>query len=422
MIGGRFGGPGSEAAALEFRDITVGDTFELTRAFSEQDVDAFAALSGDFSPLHVDPIYAGESEFGRRVVHGMLLASLFSNLVGMRIPGRAALYLGQELTFRRPALINERLTARAKVTAKYPATSTISLAAEIRNAEGKVVVSGTGRVKVRGAGPTSDITTGDIAAPLVLASATSNAELPVAIVTGGVRGIGGAIARRLSREGYLVVAAYRANHEAANSLVAAITAEGGRCLAIQADVTQDESLDRLVSTASALAGPVRVAVNAAIGEFANLPLDQLEWRQFAAHLDTQVRAVLNLAKCVYPLMKEAGGGAIVNLLSQVVHNTPPKGMADYVTAKYALMGLSKALAAEWASDNVRVNMISPGLARTELTQNYGDRVFRMEALKTPLGRLVDPADVAEAVSYLVGAGAGFVTGVNLLLTGGQDMP
>ena len=171
-----------------------------------------------------------------------------------------------------------------------------------------------------------------------------------------------------------------------------------------------------------MAGPVRVVVNGAIGELTALPAEDLSWELFAEHLDTQVRAVFNLAKRVHPFMRAVGGGAIINILSQVVHNTPPKGMAHYVTAKYALMGLSKALAAEWASDNVRVNMISPGLARTELTQSYPDRVFKMEAMRTPLGRLVDPADVAEAVSYLAGEGAGFVTGINLFLTGGQEMP
>jgi 3-oxoacyl-[acyl-carrier protein] reductase len=206
-----------EAAAFEFGDIAVGDSFELERAFSERDVDTFAALSGDFSPLHVDGNYAAETEFGQRVVHGMLLASLFSNLVGMRIPGRAALYLGQELTFRRPAMIGEQLIARAKVSGKNPASATISLAMDIRNLEGRVLVSGSGRVKVRGAPRLAETIL-----PVVAANTGRNIDLPIAIVTGGVRGIGAAIARLLSREGYSVVAAYRSNHRAACSLTAEI--------------------------------------------------------------------------------------------------------------------------------------------------------------------------------------------------------
>jgi NAD(P)-dependent dehydrogenase (short-subunit alcohol dehydrogenase family) len=305
------------------------------------------------------------------------------------------------------------VSARAKVASKNPATATISLTTEIRDAEERVLVSGVGRVKLRGPSAYAAETT---------QPAIFHAEGPVAIVTGGVRGIGGAIARRLVRAGYDVVAAFRSNEAAAHAQTAAITRLGGRFRAVRADITREEDLDRLVSAAGAAGRPVRVLVNAAIGELVTVAADELQWREFGDHLDTQVKGVFNLARRVHPLMKAAGGGAIVNLLSQVVNNAPPKGMAHYVTAKYALMGLSKALAAEWASDNIRVNMISPGLARTELTQGYSDRVFTMERIKTPLRRLVEPSDVAEAAAFLVGEDAGFITGINLLLTGGQDMP
>jgi 3-oxoacyl-[acyl-carrier protein] reductase len=187
-------------------------------------------------------------------------------------------------------------------------------------------------------------------------------------------------------------------------------------------VTQGDALDRLVAEVAEMAGPLRVVVNSAIGELTDRPADELEWEQFTEHLDTQVKAVFNLARRVHPLLKRAGGGSIVNLLSQVVYNSPPKGMAHYVTAKYALLGLSKALAVEWAADKVRVNMISPGLTRTELTEHYSDRIFKMEAMKTPLGRLVELDDIAEAVNYLIGGGGRVVTGINLFLTGGQIMP
>ncbi len=408
----------AEAASLTFADIAIGDIFELSRAFSEDDVDAFAALSGDFSPLHIDPNYAGASEFGSRVVHGMLTASLFSALVGMHIPGRAALYLGQELNFRRPALIGEELTARAKVTGKSAAIATLSLAMEIRDRQGRVVVSGGGRVKVRGASAAATD------APLEARrfSPTGAQQAPLAIVTGGVRGIGRAIAERLVGDGYRVIAVYRSNQEAARSLAAAIAKDGGVCKAVQADITSSEAVHRLMTEVEVCGGPVRVLVNAAVGELMNASADELKWEDFASHLDTQVKGAFELAKRVHPLMKAAGGGAIVNILSQVVHNVPPVGLTHYVTAKYGLLGLSKALAVEWAADNIRVNMVSPGLTRTELTQGYNDRIFTMEALKTPLRRLVDPTEIADAVAYLAGPGMGFVTGMNLFLSGGQDMP
>src|SRR6267143_6694155 len=95
----------SESAELTFSQISVGDLFSIERTFTAEDVLDFANLSGDFSPLHVDPEYGASSEFGTCVVHGILLASLFSQLVGMRIPGRPALYLSQDLSFRKPVRV-----------------------------------------------------------------------------------------------------------------------------------------------------------------------------------------------------------------------------------------------------------------------------------------------------------------------------
>ena len=141
------------ASELKFDDISVGQTFELVRSFSAQDVLAFAALSGDYSPLHVDREYAAGTEFGAQVVHGVLLASLFSQLVGMRVPGKHALYLGQDLTFRRPVLIGETVRAIAKVVGKSDATRILVLNTEIRSADDKVIVMGTAKVKVRDDSP-----------------------------------------------------------------------------------------------------------------------------------------------------------------------------------------------------------------------------------------------------------------------------
>lgn len=403
---------------LSFDQISVGDIFELERSFTRDDVDRFAELSGDFSPLHVDENYAQGTEFGQRVVHGMLLASLFSNLVGMRIPGRPALYLGQELAFRKPVFIGDALTARGKVTAKNAATSTISLAMEIRNQDDKVVVSGTGKVKVRDtetARALPDQTEEE-------APASVGSDRPVAVITGGSKGIGAAVARKLAAQDYHCVVVYRSSVRDAESLCAGIRESGGSVAAFQCDVTRDDDLDALNEMLTSRFGRVDALVNCAIGDLNKVPLTDLSWDDFDGYLQTQVNAVVGLSQRLFPMMREQGKGSIVNILSQVVHNAPPTEFAHYVTAKYALMGLSKSMAVEWARQNIRVNMVSPGLARTALTQHYQDKLFKMEALKTPLGRLVELEDVANAVSYLISDDAAFITGSNLMLTGGQDMP
>src|ERR1051326_8645955 len=128
-----------------FPQISVGQSHEIERTFTAEDADQFAQLSGDFSPLHMDAEYARSAEFEGRVVHGMLLASLFSQLVGMWLPGKHALYLGHDLAFRRPVYTDERVRAVAKVVSKTASTRTITLQTEIRNAQDKVAVSGTAK-------------------------------------------------------------------------------------------------------------------------------------------------------------------------------------------------------------------------------------------------------------------------------------
>src|SRR6185437_455287 len=101
-------GSHSHVAELNFADIAIGQRYEIERQITKQDVERFAALSGDFNPLHLDPTYAASTEFGGCIVHGMLLASLFSHLVGMHIPGKYALYLGQDLSFRKAVMVGEK--------------------------------------------------------------------------------------------------------------------------------------------------------------------------------------------------------------------------------------------------------------------------------------------------------------------------
>lgn len=402
------------AAELKFDDISVGQTFELVRSFSAQDVLAFAALSGDYSPLHVDREYAAGTEFGAQVVHGVLLASLFSQLVGMRVPGKHALYLGQDLTFRRPVLIGETVRAIAKVVGKSDATRILVLNTEIRSADDKVIVMGTAKVKVRDDSPAAQRVSSTASIPF-------DSGRRVALVTGASRGMGAQIARTLAKRGFAVAVNYFRSADRALNVVREIELDGGVAFAVQADVRDAESVSAMFTKVGATLGPPRVLVNAAVGEFINRPINDLRWADFFAHLEYQVKAVLQLCQGAHSHMKSAGGGAIVNILSQVTAGAPATGMADYVSAKNALMGLSKAMAAEWAEDMIRVNMVSPGLTRTEMTEHYHERVFKMEAARTPLKRIATPDDVASAVAYLVGEEASFLTGVNLFVTGGQIM-
>ncbi|MEO5331934.1 MAG: SDR family oxidoreductase [Magnetococcus sp. YQC-5] len=402
----------NKPAELSFKQIQVGDTFRVEKTFHDEDLDRFAALSGDYSPLHMDNDYAKAAGFEGRVVHGMLLASLFSNLIGMRIPGKHALYLASDLAFRRPVRAGEHVTALMRVTGKNPSTSTILLSTEIRNAEDQVVVGGMARVKVRDNEPTEDF-------PIPTHSALPKGG-KVILVLGGSGGIGSQTARVLGKQGMAVAVHYHQNVEQAKRIVGEIIDHGGVALAVTADVRENRAVERMIQSIINHFGRLDALVNCAMGDLYHRSIHELDWSHFMHHLDCQLKGVFNLCQAAHPHLKKTGG-AVVNILSQVTWDAPPPLMADYVAAKYALKGFSKALAVEWAEDAIRVNTVSPGLLRTDLTEHLNERIFKTEVGRTPLRRLATTEDVALAIAFLLGDGAAFFTGVDLPVTGGQTM-
>ncbi|MBF0127511.1 MAG: SDR family oxidoreductase [Magnetococcales bacterium] len=401
-----------QADELTFAQIQVGDTFRVERTFSTEDLDRFAALTGDHSPLHMDQGYALSAGFEGRVIHGMLLASLFSNLVGMRVPGRHALYLAQDLAFRRPVLAGESVTAIARVVGKNPSTRTILLATEIRNAQDQIAAGGMARVKIRDGEPVDE--SQDAVVPL------AHPGRRAVLVVGGSGGVGSATARILGAGGWSVAVHFHQNGDRARRVAREINEQGGEAFAVGGDAREPVAVERMLQSVLHRFGRLDGLVNGAMGELHHHTIQEVDWSHFAGHLDFQLKAVFQLCRAAQPHLQKTAG-AVVNILSQVVWEAPPPLMADYVAAKYALKGFSKALAVEWAGESVRVNTVSPGLLRTELTEHLNERIFKSEAARTPLRRLATPEDVARAIAFLLGDEARFLTGVDLPVTGGQTM-
>lgn len=138
----------SKAENLNLDDIRVGMAREFSVSIDEEMVDQFANLSGDFNPLHMDEDYAQNTRFGKRVVHGMLLASFFSRLVGMHLPGKKALYLLQNLKFKNPAFIGDQLRVVGKVTSVSEQLKIITLETIILNSGGQILVEGEAKVSI----------------------------------------------------------------------------------------------------------------------------------------------------------------------------------------------------------------------------------------------------------------------------------
>jgi 3-oxoacyl-[acyl-carrier protein] reductase len=231
-----------------------------------------------------------------------------------------------------------------------------------------------------------------------------------ALVTGGSRGIGAAIARELAAAGASVVVGYRSGADEAGSLAGEIGAR-----AVQADVSTPEEAARLVQEA----GDVDVLVNNA-----GLTRDGLlarmsdhDWREV---IDTNLSAVFYTCRAVTRPMMRKRAGAIVNV-SSVVGLRGNFGQTNYAASKAGMIGFTKSLARELGSRGVRANVVAPGYVRSRLTEAIPDDARELMLQNTPLGRFGDPLDVARAVRFLCSDEASFITGEVLLVDGGLGM-
>jgi len=130
--------------------LKVGDKARLSKSFTEEEVFRFAEISADKNPLHLDKDFGRASIFGQRIVHGMLVASLFSGLIGMELPGAGSIYLGQSLTFKAPVAIGEEVTASVEIIKIRQDKPIVTLRTVCVNSEGKIVIEGEAVVKVNG--------------------------------------------------------------------------------------------------------------------------------------------------------------------------------------------------------------------------------------------------------------------------------
>ena len=231
-----------------------------------------------------------------------------------------------------------------------------------------------------------------------------------ALVTGGSRGIGAAIAEELARAGAAVVVGYRSGRDEAEQLVQRI---GGR--AVQADVSDPDEARRLVDEAGDLDILVNNAGLTRDGVLARMPDD--DWR---AVIETNLSSIFYTCRAVTRPMMKKRGGAIVNVSSIVgVHGN--WGQTNYAASKAGIIGFTKSLARELGSRNIRANVVAPGYVQTQLTEVLPEEATRAMVQNTPLGRVATPDEIAGAVRFLSSDDASFITGEVVLVDGGLGM-
>ncbi len=237
----------------------------------------------------------------------------------------------------------------------------------------------------------------------------------VVIVTGGSRGIGAAISRRLAASGTRVVIGYRSADEAAMRVQREISEAGGACLAVRGDVTEQAGIEAVVGAAVDRFGSIDVLVNsAAIAPYR--PLGAMDAAFVRSILDANVTGLVMMTQAVLPHMP-AKDGRIINIASALAYRPIPTSSV-YSASKAAVVTLTHAFAKELGPRGITVNAVAPGVIRTDMTEailaERGQQILAM----TPLGRIGETGDIAGIVAFLASREAGWITGRTIIADGG----
>ncbi|MBX9402459.1 3-oxoacyl-ACP reductase FabG [Lysobacter sp. BMK333-48F3] len=239
----------------------------------------------------------------------------------------------------------------------------------------------------------------------------------IALVTGASRGIGAAIADELAAQGATVVGT--ATSEAgAQAIAARLAGHGGHGRVL--DVADPASVEGLIDEVAKTVGPISILVNNAGITRDNL-LMRMKDEDWQAILDTNLSSVYRTSKAVMRAMMKSRKGRIINIAS-VVGVTGNPGQANYAAAKAGVIAFSKSMAREIGSRGITVNVVAPGFIDTDMTRDLPEDAKKAMFDQIALGRFGDPADIARAVAFLAGPGAGYITGETLHVNGGMYMP
>jgi len=405
-----------------------GESYRSKFLITEDLVNSFAKFSKDFNPIHMNSDFANMHGYTRRVSHGVIQLACLSKIIGMDFPGHGAMWMKQTVNWITPVLVGDEIEIILTIKGFSAGTNTITLLVEIFNNNNKKVMDGESLVKVTKSLYTNTVSsmTSVDSKPLPkvekqknnVSSEINNYQSRVALITGASRGIGAEIAKKLSSDGYSVVVNYRNDKSSANSIVEYILRHGGDAIALKADMTNHSHVINMLQVVYDKWGRCDAVIHGATPPLKIIKTESTTYSDMNSYLNVYLGGATSLVENTFTSMKENKFGRYVFLGTSSLFGIPPHGMSAYVVAKEALWGYTKSLSADFGGFGITANMVSPSLTITDLTHDVPARVKEVEAIKSPVRRLVNKKDIAYQVSYLCSDHSSYINGSNIPVTGG----
>ncbi len=392
---------------MKFEQIEIGQKAEIKHRITLEDLESFVRITGDDNQLHVNEKFASRTSLRKPVVHGMLSASFISTIIGTRIPGDGALWYEQHLEFLQPVRVGDQINVQAEVVKKIERLKVIELRTDIYNQHKQKVISGTSKVK---------IVENDNTEPK---SHDPGEKTYRALIIGATGGIGSAVAHNLAALGYDIVLHYNRNKDKALALKDFLQKENGvRAYIYKADIGNSREVTEMFEFIKNRIGYVNRLVHSATGPVPNISFVELEWEDYQNQIDIHVKGFFNLIRSFSLQCKSYG--KVVGISSQTT-DYPFSDLSPYTTAKSAMEGLIRSLALDLSKNGIRLNMVSPGITETDLNANLPQKARLLAASRTPLKRLAQPDDVANAIHFLLSDASDYLTGQTIKVNGGVIM-